>query len=153
MTIRTYSELKQLETFEERYRYLRLQGRVGEATFGYDRFLNQNFYRSTEWRRIRPHVIARDLACDLGIADNEIRGKILIHHMNPLTPEDLEEGLDSIIDPEFLICVSHNTHNAIHYGDEKKLPKPFIERRPGDTAPWRHPEDPNNEHRNYARAG
>jgi hypothetical protein len=134
--IRTYSELSRLETFEERYRYLALRGQVGESTFGYDRWINQRFYRSAEWKRIRYHVIARDLGCDLGIADYEIHDKIIIHHMNPMGVEDIVHGDEDIIDPEFLITTTHNTHNAIHYGDEGLLPRPVVARTPGDTSLW-----------------
>lgn len=136
MTIRTYSELKRIDTFLGRYRYLALQGRTGTATFGFDRHVNQHFYRSTEWRQIRQHVIARDLGCDLGVEDHEIFDKILIHHMNPMTAGDIVEGNEAILDPEFLICTTHKTHNAIHFGDESQLPKLQVERRPGDTKLW-----------------
>lgn len=124
------------ETFKERYRYLALRGDVGQATFGFDRWMNQQFYSSTQWRQVRHHVIARDQACDLGVEGHEIHGRLYIHHMNPLTKDDLLEGLEDIIDPEYLITVTHLTHNAIHYGDEKMLPEPFIPRRPGDTKLW-----------------
>ncbi|ADD80900.1 HNH endonuclease [Rhodococcus phage ReqiPepy6] len=136
MRIRRYSELKQIDTFIERFRYLALPGDVGACTFGFDRHINQAFYRSTEWRQIRHHVIARDLGCDLGIENREIYDKILIHHMNPMNVSDITEGNSAIIDPEFLICTSHKTHNAIHFGDENQLPKPMVERRPGDTKLW-----------------
>lgn len=136
MRLRTYSELRQLSTFKERFRYLQLRGEVGEATFGFDRYLNQRFYRSREWRHIRDHVIARDEACDLGIPGYEIYDKIIIHHMNPMRREDLIHGNDDIIDPEYLISVTHNTHNAIHYGDESLLPTALVERAPGDTRLW-----------------
>ena len=135
-TIRRYRELRLLGSFEERWRYLSLRGVVGEATFGFDRWVNQQFYRSREWKHIRTHVIARDNGCDLGVPGHEIYGKIIIHHMNPMTVDDLQEGDASVIDPEFLITVSHKTHNAIHYGDENLLPKPIVERRPGDTKLW-----------------
>ena len=133
---RTYSELKRFDTHLERFKYLQLRGRVGSETFGYDRFLNQKFYRSKEWKMVRHHVIARDGANDLGVDGFALYDRILIHHMNPLTPEDLDRGHSDIIDPEFLISVSHNTHNAIHYGDESLLPKLYVERRPGDTTLW-----------------
>ena len=133
---RTYSELIQFDTHLERFRYLQLRGAVGEATFGYDRFLNQKFYKSSEWKQVRHHVIVRDGGNDLGIDGHQIHDRILIHHMNPLTPEDLTRGMSDIIDPEFLISVTHNTHNAIHYGDESLLPKDFVERFPGDTKLW-----------------
>lgn len=134
--IRTYSELNRLDSHIERFRYLQLRGRVGEVTFGYDRFLNQKFYRSHEWKSIRHHVITRDGGNDLGVDGFTIYDKILIHHMNPLTPEDLDRGHSDIIDPEFLISVTHNTHNAIHYGDESLLPTEYVERKPGDTNLW-----------------
>ena len=123
-------------SFIERFRYLALPGSVGAQTFGFDRHVNQKFYTSRQWRQIRLHVIARDEGCDLGVRDHEIRDKILIHHMNPMTIDDIVEGNESILDPEFLICTSHRTHNAIHFGDERKLPKPLVERRPGDTKLW-----------------
>ena len=136
MKIRTYSELKRYDTFLERFRYLMLPGNVGVKTFGFDRHVNQAFYRSTEWRHVRQHVIARDLGCDLGVADYEIFDKILIHHMNPMTVDDIAAGDDSIIDPEFLISTTHKTHNAIHFGDESQLPRLTVERQPGDTRLW-----------------
>lgn len=135
--VRTYSELRSIESFEDRYRYLSLQGQVGEATFGSDRWMNQQFYTSREWRQIRQHVIARDLARDLGHPNFEMNGRIYIHHMNPMTVEDLSRGESSILDPEFLISVSHRTHNAIHYGDAQQLPRLLVERQPGDTLLWK----------------
>lgn len=135
-TVRTYSELRRLDTLEERYRYLALHGGVGQATFGFDRYLNQQFYTSRQWRDIRNHVIARDLGRDLGIEGYEIHNRIYIHHMNPMTVEDIVSGDPRILDPEFLISVTHKTHNAIHYGDEGLLPKPPVQRRPGDTTLW-----------------
>lgn len=139
MINRSYSELCQLKTFEERFAYLQLKGIVGESTFGYDRYLNQTLYMSRRWKRARDIVIIRDNGCDLGIdsSDYEIRGIIQIHHMNPLTPEDIELGRDIIFDPEFLICTSPSTHKAIHYGDASLLPRLPIERRRNDTCPWR----------------
>ena len=137
-TIRTYSQLKQLQTFEERYDYLKLGGVVGEDTFGFDRYLNQNFYRSREWKRVRDEVIMRDNGCDLGVDGHEIRGKILIHHMNPITSEDIHRVSDYLLNPEYLICVTHRTHNAIHYGDESLIITAPIERTQNDTCPWRH---------------
>ena len=137
-TIRTYSQLKQLQTFEERYDYLKLGGVVGEDTFGFDRYLNQNFYRSREWKRVRDEVIMRDNGCDLGVDGHEIRGKILIHHMNPITSEDIHRVSDYLLNPEYLICVTHRTHNAIHYGDESLIVTALIERTQNDTCPWRH---------------
>jgi len=136
MTTRTYSELRRLETLEDRFRYLELRGVVGAATFGFDRWMNQQFYRSTEWRHIRNHVIARDNGCDLGVPGWEIHSRLYIHHMNPITVEDLQEGNGSIVDPEYLVTVTLRTHNAIHYGDEELLPKVYVERRPGDTKLW-----------------
>ena len=137
-TIRTYSQLKQLQTFEERYDYLKLGGVVGEDTFGFDRYLNQIFYRSREWKRVRDEVIMRDNGCDLGVDGHEIRGKILIHHMNPITSEDIHRVSDYLLNPEYLICVTHRTHNAIHYGDESLIVTAPIERTQNDTCPWRH---------------
>jgi len=136
MRIRTYSELSTIATFEERYKYLQLRGAVGGITFGHERHLNQRFYRSVEWRRIRDYVITRDLGNDLGLEGHEIYGRITIHHMNPMIPEDIEHGNSDILDPEFLISTTHNTHNAIHYGDESLLPSPLVERYPGDTKLW-----------------
>lgn len=134
--IRTYSELRRLRTFEARYRYLELRGRVGESTFGFDRYLNQQFYTSTQWRQIRHHVIARDEGCDLGIPDHEIFDKVIIHHMNPMVLDELMHGDEAVLDPEFLITTSHRTHNAIHFSDERLLAKPLVPRRPGDTKLW-----------------
>lgn len=137
--IRTYSELIQLPTFEERYQYLRLGGMVGEETFGFDRFINQYFYqRSREWKMVRQHVIVRDNGCDLGVEGHEIPGRILVHHMNPVSLEDIERHSDILLDPEFLISTTHNTHNAIHYGDESLLICEPITRTKNDTCPWRH---------------
>ena len=135
-TIRRYSELCRLRTFEERFDYLKLQGVVGESTFGFDRYLNQLLYRSSEWKKVRNAVIVRDDGCDMGLADYPAN-RIIVHHMNPLSVEDLENRSELIFDPEFLICVSFNTHNAIHFGDETLLPKLPVERKPGDTRPWR----------------
>lgn len=134
--MRSYSDLRSLETLEERYRYLALHGQVGDITFGFDRYLNQGFYRSPEWRRIRSHIIVRDDGCDLGIEGFEIHDRIYIHHMNPMNIEDIESGDPRILDPEFLIAVTQRTHNAIHYGDESLLPRPPVERKPGDTKLW-----------------
>lgn len=137
MTVtRTYSELKVFGTFEDRYDYLRLRGAVGDSTFGFDRFINQQFYTSTEWRQLRQHVIARDNGLDLGIEGHEIYDKIIIHHMNPMTVEAIEEGRAEILDPEFLISCTLQTHNAIHYGNKSQLRQPWVERRPGDTDLW-----------------
>lgn len=130
--------MSKLKTFEERYQYLRLDGVIGEDTFGFDRYLNQTFYRSQRWKRVRDQVIVRDNGCDLGIEGNEIYGKVLIHHMNPITIRDIENESDFLLNPEYLICVTHNTHNAIHYGDEGLLMKGPIERTKNDMCPWRH---------------
>ena len=138
MNIRTYSELIKLPTFEERYIYLRLGGRVGETTFGFDRYLNQMFYKSDEWLAIRDKVIVRDNGCDLGIEGREIESSILIHHMNPISKKDILERSDFLLNPEYLICTIKNTHDAIHYGDENLLIKDPIERRKNDTCPCRH---------------
>lgn len=136
-SIRTYSELVRLPTFEERYQYLRLSGVVGKDTFGFDRYLNQNFYRSAAWKRVRDQVIIRDNGCDLGIEDRIIHGKILIHHMNPITDKDILDLTEILLNPEYLICVTHATHNAIHYGDEDKLVKMPKARFANDTCPWK----------------
>lgn len=138
MKIRTYSELVTLKTFEERFKYLQLNGVVGEQTFGFDRYINQIFYQTQEWKSIRNHVILRDNGCDLGVEGYEISGRILIHHMNPITAKDIEKRSDILMNPEYLISTVHNTHNAIHYGDEGLLVKAPIERKPNDTCPWRH---------------
>lgn len=134
---RFYTRLSKLTTFEERYKYLQLGGNVGEETFGFDRFINQNFYRSQEWRSIRDYVIVRDNGCDLGIEGYEIHGKIYIHHMNPILVNDFETQSKFLLDPEYLISTTHQTHNAIHYGDESLLMKAPIERNINDTCPWR----------------
>ena len=134
--IRNYHELRHFETLEERFAYLALRGEVGASTFGFDRWMNQAFYTSHEWRNIRQHVIARDEGLDLGVPGHEIFDRPIIHHMNPMTVEDVERGDSDIIDPEFLITTSHRTHNAIHYGDKSLLPQPLVERRPGDTKLW-----------------
>lgn len=134
--MRTYSELLTHHTFEERFRYLSLRGQVGQSTFGFDRWLNQQFYTSRQWRQLRHHIIARDGGCDLAVPGYEVYRRPIIHHMNPLVVEDIVHGTDEALDPEFLILTSHDTHNAIHYGDEKLLRKPFVERAPGDTQLW-----------------
>jgi hypothetical protein len=134
--VKSYSELIRLNTIEERFRYLSLRGVVGDMTFGFDRYLNQQFYRSKQWRDIRNHIIVRDNGCDLGVEDYEIHDRIYIHHMNPMTVNDIVDDDPSILDPEFLIAVTHRTHNAIHYGDESLLPRQLVERRPGDTKLW-----------------
>lgn len=138
MTIRTYKELSEITTFEDRFNYLRLDGQVGKDTFGFDRIFNQRFYRSREWRACRDFVILRDNGCDLGIEGHEIRGQnILIHHLNPISLEDIENRSDILLDPEYLITTTHNTHNAIHYGDEKLLITSPTERSRNDTCPWK----------------
>lgn len=140
MKIRTYTELIQLPTFIDRYRYLRLGGRVGEETFGFDRYLNQQFYnRDDEWKAVRDYVIIRDNGCDLGIPSHEIHNqRILIHHMNPITVEDIIKRSDFLLNPEYLISTIKNTHDAIHYGNEDILIQMPPERRMNDTCPWRH---------------
>lgn len=139
MNIRTYSELITLPTFKERFDYLKLNGVIGEQTFGFDRYLNQKFYRLPEWKAIRREVILRDNGCDLGIDDREIPGgaRIIIHHMNPMAVKDIINKQDWILDPEYLICTSKLTHDAIHYGDESILYTDPIVRTPNDTVPWR----------------
>lgn len=134
--IRTATELYELDSFEERFDYLSLTGHVGASTFGFDRHLNQKFYRSPEWRYARTAVIARDLGRDLGVEGYDIHERILIHHMNPISAEDIVHGDFSIVDPEFLISTTHKTHNAIHYGDAKQLTRRHTPRQPGDTALW-----------------
>jgi hypothetical protein len=134
--IRTYSDLRKLQTLEDRYKYLALRGQVGETTFGFDRYMNQEFYRSREWKNIRNEIILRDNGCDLGVEGHDIHRGLYIHHMNPMTVSDLRSSDPSILDPEFLITVRLMTHNAIHYGDERLLPRPPVERRPGDTKLW-----------------
>lgn len=137
MRLRTYSELVLLPTFEERFEYLKLNGAVGIDTFGFDRYLNQTFYKSAEWKRIRNKVIIRDNGCDLGIDGYEIYGRILIHHMNPITQDDIINRTDLLLNPEYLISVSLDTHNGIHYGDINQLLKEPIVRKPNDTCPWK----------------
>ena len=136
-TIRTYSELIKLRTFEERFQYLQLNGRVGEETFGFDRYMNQKFYNDPEWLHIRDQVIIRDNGCDLAMPDREIKTRILVHHMNPIDKEDILRRSDFLLNPEYLICTIKATHDAIHYGDESKLIIMPPERRPNDTCPWR----------------
>lgn len=138
MSIRTYSELILLPTFEERFKYLQLNGRVGDDTFGFDRYINQKFYRSAEWKRIRDYIIIRDNGCDLAVDGYEIHGRILIHHMNPITISDIKFSTEYLMNPDYLICVTHNTHNAIHYGDEKQIITGPIVRTKNDTCPWKH---------------
>lgn len=137
MNIRTYSELSKLTTFEERYRYLRLGGRIGEETFGFDRWINQMFYKDSEWLKIRDEVIIRDNGCDLGIEGREIYSRIIVHHMNPITKADILDRSEFLLDPEYLICTVKNTHDAIHYGDENLLITLPMERNVNDTCPWR----------------
>ena len=134
--IRTYSELIQHESFEDRYEYLKLGGSVGKATLGFDRWIGQKFYRSSQWRSARDFVILRDQGCDLGVPGHEIRTDLLVHHVNPISIDDIVGGLHWILDPEYLITTCHDTHNAIHYGDISLLPKEFVPRMPGDTRLW-----------------
>jgi hypothetical protein len=136
-TIKTYSEVAKLDSFEARFRYLALDGIVGDQTFGHQRFTNQAFYRSQQWRNVRNLVMVRDDSCDLGVPGRVIHGNVYIHHINPLTPDDLRYGRPCLLDPENLITVSHDTHNAIHFGDESQLRQDPVERRPGDHLPWR----------------
>lgn len=136
MITRTYRELIRFDTFESRFEYLKLSGSVGRETFGFDRFINQDFYRSAQWRNIRTHVIARDLGNDLALEGFPIHDKILIHHMNPMLPDDIAYGDEDILNPEFLITTTLTTHNAIHYGDINSIPRGPAERRPGDTKLW-----------------
>lgn len=135
--IRTYSELIKFQSFTDRFNYLRLDGSVGDSTFGFDRYINQIFYRSNKWRSIRDHVIIRDNGCDLGVDGFDIHGRVLIHHMNPITIEDIREESEFLLNPDFLICTTHNTHNAIHYGDERLLITAPVERTKNDTCPWK----------------
>lgn len=135
--IRCYSDLIQLKTFEERFYYLKLHGKVGEETFGLDRYLNQQLYKSRKWQNLRSQVIIRDDGCDLGIDGRQMDNYIVIHHMNPISMEDIEEERDIVFDPEYLICCSSRTHKAIHFGDEKLLLRDPIVRRPNDTCLWR----------------
>ena len=138
MSIKTYSELITIPTFEERFEYLQLKGSVGKDTFGYDRHLNQVLYRSPEWKRLRNQIIIRDCGCDLACDGYDIYGKVLIHHLNPITVEDVLARSRKVFDPDNLVCVSHNTHNAIHYGDVDLLATGPIIRTKNDTCPWRH---------------
>lgn len=135
--IRSYSELIKLETFEERYKYLQLGGSVGKDTFGFDRYINQRFYRSQEWKSIRNEVIVRDNGCDLGVEGYEIHGRIYIHHMNPILLKDIEDCTEFLLNPEYLITTTHRTHNAIHYGDESLLILDPVVRTANDTCPWK----------------
>lgn len=136
--LRTYTELSKLNTFLERYEYLKLGGKVGEETFGFDRYLNQIFYKDPEWLEARDNVIIRDGGCDLGMSDREIKGKILVHHMNPVTKEQILRRDPVLFDPEYLICTIKSTHDAIHYGDETLLMLDPIVRTKNDTCPWKH---------------
>lgn len=138
MKLRTYSDLRLIESFEERYEYLKLKGVVGEPTFGYERYHNQRFYTSRQWKQMRDYVITRDFGNDLGSDGYEIHNseRIIIHHMNPMTPDNIIHGDEDILDPEFLITTTHKTHNAIHYGDASLLTQVLVERRPGDTKLW-----------------
>ena len=136
MTIRCYSELVRLKTFDERFEYLRLQGAVGRSTFGFDRYMNQKFYQSRQWKDVRNFVILRDNGCDLGVYGHEIGISPLIHHINPMEAKDLIHGEEWVLDPEFLITTTQNTHNAIHYGDKVLIPKVAVERKPNDTKLW-----------------
>lgn len=136
MKTRRYNELRRFDTFEERFDYLKLPGMVGVDTLGFDRYLGQGFYKSSEWKHVRNQVIARDNGCDLGISDYEIHEGILVHHMNPIAVSDLVHGEEWVIDPQFLITTTHRTHNAIHYGSRELLRKPYVERTAGDTKLW-----------------
>lgn len=135
--MKTYSELITFPTFAERFNYLKMRGKVGRKTFGTDRYLNQRFYRSAEWKRIKQEVLIRDLGMDLGILETLPEEKLIVHHMNPIAIEDIVSVTDKLLNPEYLITVTHNTHNAIHYGDESLLSLLPVERRPGDTCPWK----------------
>ena len=134
--VRTYSELRRFDTFEERYEYLRLGNGVGESTFGFDRYINQAFYRSSLWKQVRNQVIVRDNGYDLGIPDRPINGSLLVHHINPMSVDDLIHHEEWVLNPEYLITTTHDTHNAIHYGDQSLLKKPFTPRQMGDTKLW-----------------
>lgn len=137
MKIKRYVELKKLVSFEDRFDYLRLEGRIGEQTFGFERYLNQILYRSRRWRQVRDIVIIRDDGCDLGCSDYPINGIVVVHHLNPISLDDIEDDNPDIFDPDFLITTSITTHRAIHYSDESLLPKPLVLRYSGDTIPWR----------------
>lgn len=136
MRIRSYSELRTWDTFDDRFDYLKLGGTVGHSTFGFDRYVNQQFYASLEWKRVRSFVIVRDNGCDLGVPGYEIQRELLVHHINPMVVADLHNEEDWIINPEYLITTTHTTHNAIHYGDKSLLPKTVLERLPNDTKLW-----------------
>lgn len=135
--IRAYSQLIKFKTFEERFQYLKLDGAVGRATFGFDRYLNQQLYRSHEWKKVRDEVIVRDNGCDLAMEGFDIYGRVYVHHMNPILINDIRERSKFLLNPEYLICVSFDTHNAIHYGDESLLPREPVERAPNDTTLWK----------------
>lgn len=135
--MRNYTDLQKLSSFKDRFNYLKLDGKIGKDTFGFDRWLNQAFYTSPEWRRVRDQVIVRDNGNDLGIDGFRIYGKVLIHHMNPITYHNIVHRDEDILNPEYLICVSQRTHNAIHYGSEDLLPTELVERKPNDTCPWK----------------
>lgn len=137
MIIRTYSELIKLPTFEERFEYLNLNGIVSQSTFGSERYLNQMFYTSDEWKRLRRKIILRDNGCDLGVEGFDIHSKIIIHHMNPISEVDILQHSEYLINPEYLICTCLRTHNAIHYGDKRQVESEPIKRMPNDTCPWR----------------
>lgn len=137
MKVRTYTELSRLETFEDRFKYASVGGGVGEATFGGHRILNQDFYRSKEWKHARDLVMVRDNGCDLGCPDRPIFGKVIVHHLNPIVVMDFANDIDSLLDPEFMICVSHETHNLLHYGVEDYAPVTVIRRFQNDTCPWK----------------
>lgn len=136
MKIRSYTELSLYDSFESRFKYLKLDGRVGDSTFGFDRYMNQRFYTSREWRAVRQIVIIRDNGCDLGVKGYDIHSGLYIHHMNVMRIEDLRNFNEDVLDPEFLITCTHKTHNAIHYGDDQHVPRQLIARKPGDTKLW-----------------
>lgn len=138
LLIRTYHQLMQYSTFEERFKYLSLKGQVGEETYGFDRWINQKFYRSPEWKQIRNSIIIRDSGCDLGIIGREIPDRVIVHHMNPILVQDIQNASEYLLNPEYLICVSNNTHQAIHYGDESLLMVMPAPRTANDTCPWKH---------------
>lgn len=135
--MKRYSELIKLTSFEDRFNYLKIGGKVGAETFGHDRYLNQVFYTSPEWRKVRQQVIIRDNGCDMALEDYEIQGRIMIHHLNPIVPKDILLRKEMLLDPENLVCVSYDTHNALHYGDISLAKHDFVERRPNDMAPWK----------------
>lgn len=138
LMIKTYSKLSQLKTFEERFDYLSLKGHVGEETYGFDRWINQRFYRSPEWKQVRYYVIERDTGCDLGIPGREIQSHIIVHHINPILVKDITDSTEFLLNPEYLICTTERTHNAIHYGDASLLLVMPPERTKNDTCPWKH---------------